>query len=215
MSDLMMFPDTWEEFEKTYGFNDTEEIYTNGSRLIPSFRVKQWLDHEESKQQTKQQATEASNCISRQDTIDAIKDADVCVAYNAFDIDIDEAIELAIRATKVSVIASIETLSSAQLEKKIFEKMPDTEFEKWLYEHGICHPDIHDSIPCEAVPLLIDNAINELPSAQPEQHLCRDCKWVKYYGNVDKNGNVESYWLCMNRDGGTDEEGYCHEWESR
>lgn len=45
MSDLMVFPDTWEEFEKTYGFNDTEEIYTNGSRLIPSFRVKQWLDH--------------------------------------------------------------------------------------------------------------------------------------------------------------------------
>ena len=41
----MTFPDTWEEFEKSYGFTDNEEVYTNGARLIPSFRVKQWLDH--------------------------------------------------------------------------------------------------------------------------------------------------------------------------
>ena len=45
MSDCMVFPNTWEEFEQGYGFVDSEEIYTNGSRLIPSFRVKQWLDH--------------------------------------------------------------------------------------------------------------------------------------------------------------------------
>lgn len=41
----MEFPNTWEEFEKSYGFVDIKEIYTNGSRLIPSFRVEQWLDH--------------------------------------------------------------------------------------------------------------------------------------------------------------------------
>ena len=46
MCNMMMFPNTWEEFEKVYGFEDTEEIYTNKSRLIPSFRVKQWLEHE-------------------------------------------------------------------------------------------------------------------------------------------------------------------------
>lgn len=45
MSEMMTFPDTWEEYEKSYGFTDNEEIYTNGARLIPSFRVKQWLDH--------------------------------------------------------------------------------------------------------------------------------------------------------------------------
>lgn len=45
MNEMMTFPDTWEEFEKLYGFNDGEEIYTNNSRLIPSFRAKQWLDH--------------------------------------------------------------------------------------------------------------------------------------------------------------------------
>ena len=57
-----------------------------------------------------------SDPIERQAAIDAVKDADVCVIYNAFDIDIDEAIELAIRATKVSVIASVETLPPAQPE---------------------------------------------------------------------------------------------------
>lgn len=41
----MQFPNTWEEFEQAYGFEDKKEIYTNGSRLIQSFRVKQWLDH--------------------------------------------------------------------------------------------------------------------------------------------------------------------------
>lgn len=45
MSECMQFPDTWEEFEQWYGFEDRKEIYTNGSRLIQSFRVKQWLDH--------------------------------------------------------------------------------------------------------------------------------------------------------------------------
>ena len=45
MSDCQEFPNTWEEFEQWYGFEDKKEIYTNGSRLIQSFRVKQWLDH--------------------------------------------------------------------------------------------------------------------------------------------------------------------------
>ena len=45
MADLMTFPDTWEEFEQDFGFTDVEQVYTNGSRLIQSFRVKQWLDH--------------------------------------------------------------------------------------------------------------------------------------------------------------------------
>lgn len=45
MNEMITFPDTWEEYEKQYGFTDDEKVYTNGSRLIPSFRVKQWLDH--------------------------------------------------------------------------------------------------------------------------------------------------------------------------
>ena len=38
-NEQMTFPNTWEEFEKIYGFTDKEEIYTNVARLIPSFRV--------------------------------------------------------------------------------------------------------------------------------------------------------------------------------
>lgn len=41
----MEFPKTFDEFANDYGFTDDKEIYTNGSHLIPVFRVKQWLDH--------------------------------------------------------------------------------------------------------------------------------------------------------------------------
>lgn len=41
----MDFPDTFDEFAKDYGFKDKDEVYTNGSELIPVFRVKQWLEH--------------------------------------------------------------------------------------------------------------------------------------------------------------------------
>ena len=49
----MMFPETWEEFEEQYGFTDRFEMYSNGERLIPSFRVKQWLCHLEEKRHAK------------------------------------------------------------------------------------------------------------------------------------------------------------------
>ena len=42
----MEFPETFDEFARIYGFMDIEEHYTNGSDLIPVFRVKQWLEHE-------------------------------------------------------------------------------------------------------------------------------------------------------------------------
>ena len=53
MNDVMEFPDTWEEFEEQYGITDSEEVYTNGARLIPSFRVQQWLEHQASAQKPK------------------------------------------------------------------------------------------------------------------------------------------------------------------
>lgn len=57
--------------------------------------------------------------------------------------------------------------------------------------------------------------IQEFPSAQPEPHYCRECKWSWCYIKVDKHGNSETYWRCRNWDGETDKEGYCHEWERR
>lgn len=46
----MCFPETWEEFRKQYRIVDTEKVYTNGIEMIPTFRVKQWLEHMESEQ---------------------------------------------------------------------------------------------------------------------------------------------------------------------
>ena len=74
MNDKMTFPETWGEFEKSYGFDDSEEVYTNGSRLIPSFRVKQWLDHAE----RKQRATGSSDLINRQAVLDLPIKRDIC-----------------------------------------------------------------------------------------------------------------------------------------
>ena len=45
MNEQMEFPNTFDKFAKEYGFKDDKEIYTNGSELIPIFRVKQWLEH--------------------------------------------------------------------------------------------------------------------------------------------------------------------------
>ena len=45
MGDIMTFPKRWEDFLHDYEFEDARRIYTNGSRLIPSFRVKQMLEH--------------------------------------------------------------------------------------------------------------------------------------------------------------------------
>lgn len=58
----------------------------------------------------------------------------------------------------------------------------------------------------------IIGAMEEVPSINS---ICRDCKWVLYNGRIDKYGNVEDYWHCLNWDGGTDEEGFCHKWEGR
>jgi len=45
MPDIMSFPDTIEEFLEDHSFKDKQEIYTNGAKLIPVFRVKQALEH--------------------------------------------------------------------------------------------------------------------------------------------------------------------------
>ena len=45
MGEIMNFPETPFEFLKAYEFKDIEEIYTNGSMLIPSFRVKQMIEY--------------------------------------------------------------------------------------------------------------------------------------------------------------------------
>ena len=43
--ECMIFPNTPQEFIKQYSFTDTEQVYTNGTVLIPVFRVEQLLEH--------------------------------------------------------------------------------------------------------------------------------------------------------------------------
>jgi ribosomal protein S27E len=45
MADMMVFPETVEEFMNQYKITDTEQIYTNGAELVPIFRMKQWFEH--------------------------------------------------------------------------------------------------------------------------------------------------------------------------
>ena len=45
MADMMNFPKRWEDFLHDYEFEDSRRVYTNGSRLIPSFRVEQMMEH--------------------------------------------------------------------------------------------------------------------------------------------------------------------------
>lgn len=40
---MMLMPDTLEEFMEQYKVVDTEQIYTNGTELVPIFRIKQWF----------------------------------------------------------------------------------------------------------------------------------------------------------------------------
>ncbi|WP_293969728.1 hypothetical protein [uncultured Ruminococcus sp.] len=45
MAECMNFPETPLEFLKLCEFKDEKEIYTNGSMLIPTFRVEQMIEH--------------------------------------------------------------------------------------------------------------------------------------------------------------------------
>lgn len=45
MADCMKFPKDWAKFLEDYSFRDHKEIYTNGARLIPTFRVEQMMQH--------------------------------------------------------------------------------------------------------------------------------------------------------------------------
>ena len=73
----------------------------------------------------------------------------------------------------------------------------------------------HEFSECEYAIRPIADDIKKLPSAETKYIFCRECKWARYHGIVDKQGNVESFWWCINWDGGTNEKGYCYKWEEK
>lgn len=44
MGEIMQFPETVEEFMQHHKVTDTRHVYTNGTELVPIFRMKQWFD---------------------------------------------------------------------------------------------------------------------------------------------------------------------------
>lgn len=45
MPDVMMFPDTVEEFMESYKMVDVEHVYSNGVEFVPIYRMMQWFQH--------------------------------------------------------------------------------------------------------------------------------------------------------------------------
>ena len=45
MADKMIFPETVEEFMEQNKIVDSDQVYTNGSELVPIQRMKQWFEH--------------------------------------------------------------------------------------------------------------------------------------------------------------------------
>ena len=46
MSECMTFPDTVEEFMDSCKIVDTEQVYSNGTEMVPIYRMRQWFEHE-------------------------------------------------------------------------------------------------------------------------------------------------------------------------
>lgn len=44
MGEIMQFPETVDEFMQQYKITDTKQVYTNGTELVPIFRMKQWFE---------------------------------------------------------------------------------------------------------------------------------------------------------------------------
>lgn len=44
MGEIMQFPKTVEEFMQQYKITDTQQVYTNGTELVPISRMKQWFE---------------------------------------------------------------------------------------------------------------------------------------------------------------------------
>ena len=78
--------------------------------------------------------------------------------------------------------------------------MSDIRIGDEVYIHGFV-----DEVRKDVV--IIKNADEIIPSAQPEIIRCKDCKYITEH--YDTDGNVP-YWTCSEWDSGTDYDGFCH-----
>ena len=157
--------------------------------------------------------------ISRKAAIDAIMDADVCVTWNGVISD-DDAVDIAIKSTKGSVISSIVNMPSAQPEK-VDTPTVDTpncddtisrqaaidailavtgnssvrELYEHVQEHGLS--DMWSGGVNAAIDIII-----ALPSAQPETHDKRTethaCDLISRQAAIDAMEDVDWYHINSN-----------------
>lgn len=66
MADMMVFPDTVEEFMEQYKMVDRDQVYSNGTEYVPIYRMNQWFDH------IKAQRSD-SDLIRREDALKALR----------------------------------------------------------------------------------------------------------------------------------------------
>ena len=45
MGEVMMFPETVDEFMEQYKEVDSQHVYSNGTEYVPIYRMRQWFDH--------------------------------------------------------------------------------------------------------------------------------------------------------------------------
>lgn len=57
--EVMDFPETVEEFMEEHKMVDTKEVYSNGIKYVPIFRMKQWFEHQMSVEQYRQRMIQA------------------------------------------------------------------------------------------------------------------------------------------------------------
>ena len=88
MAEMMLFPETVDEFMEQYKVVDTDHVYTNGTEFVPIFRMRQWFEHlSTGKYITKEKAKElvcdfcqwngTENCKECEHPVDDVPAADV------------------------------------------------------------------------------------------------------------------------------------------
>ena len=124
--EIMIFPDTVEEFMNRYKIVDTEEVYTNRAEMVPIFRMMQWFEHQEAKR-----SEPCVDTISRQMAIDALEnEVRLIDGYYIMD---DEVID------KDDAIEAIRLLPAIQSERKKG---------KWILVKGSNGKDYHKCSEC-------------------------------------------------------------------
>ena len=162
MADMMNFPETIDEFLDSYAFKDKEEVYTNGSVLIPLFRVKQGLEHyvlklndEINRQQTKIEALQMDNKQLHSDVINAnqnwshIKGLWECEKEK-------------VESAKQKVICACKMLNTAKSEaiKEFAERLKEKCYEDFQETYEMLSPYVTDDD--------IDNLVKEMTRSDDE-----------------------------------------------